>query len=147
MRDIRQDLRERLEHLEKELEEASARIDVLQGRRNHLQTLLDAENDEWDPLSVQRPSFRRLRRKAQSDSDEPDEPPINGSSVLASILRSVLADGEDHHLDHMVEAARNRGFPFGDKSPGRVVHFALVGMKKGGQTQQLGGSFWRGSPD
>jgi hypothetical protein len=54
----------------------------------------------------------------------------NGATPLSSLLRSVLSDGKPHTNPELAKIVSAKGLIEGDKSPGRVVHFALVGLQK-----------------
>jgi hypothetical protein len=95
--------------------------------------MLAVENSRWNAIS---PSGQ-----SANGTDHPHEP--SNMTALAGILREQLADHKRHHLKDLAEAAVQRGYPFGAKKPGRVVHFALLGMKSGSAVQQLGDGFWR----
>ena len=53
----------------------------------------------------------------------------NGSTPLSTLLRNALSDGKPHTNPELARLASARGL-VGEKSPGRVVHFALVGLQK-----------------
>jgi hypothetical protein len=131
MRDIRNDLLERLAHAQKQLTEAERNVVKYKTVCENLRNLLAAEDQGWAGVDQQ-----PLSLNGNSPSTETDSP-------LANILRSHLADGKKHHLDELVKAAKQRNYPFGDKAPGRVIHFALIGMKSGGSVDQIGDGYWK----
>jgi hypothetical protein len=50
-------------------------------------------------------------------------------SVLSQVLLETLkSKGGIAWLGELKESAVERGVPFGDKQPGRVIHFAMLGM-------------------
>ncbi|MFY9672869.1 MAG: hypothetical protein WAK13_00365 [Terriglobales bacterium] len=53
-------------------------------------------------------------------------------SVLSQVLLDTLKSKSDlsASLDELKESAVQRGVPFGEKKPGRVIHFAMLGMEQ-----------------
>ena len=66
----------------------------------------------------------------------------NGSTPLSSLLKSILGDGKPHMLDELSSAAYNRGLVEKGKTPGRVVHFALIGMQQHGYAERRADGAW-----
>lgn len=134
MRDIRPDLQERLSSVEKELAGFQEKLRSLESQRDTLRSLLAAENERWESVTS---------HKEASGNGQATQQDLIGMTALSSILREHLADHKRHHLNELSEAAVKRGYPFGEKKPGRVVHFALLGMKSGNAVEQLGEGYWR----
>ena len=137
MRDIRSDLQERLDNVEKELHGIEGKYKSLQTMRENLRAMLAAESAQWAQLGAQKPLFSSANGNGSHAESE------NNNSTLSNILRDALADQKKKHLKELSKAAVDRGYPFGQKKPGRVVHFALLGMRSGQLVDQLGEGWWR----
>ena len=114
MRDIRQDLKERLGTVFTKRHSLTKELQSLDEQAARIKALLDAEDAMWQEINP--PLFEGLNDKTQSS-------PL--SQVLLDVLRAK--DGPAT-LDELKDAAVRRGVPFGDKQPGRVIHFAMIGM-------------------
>ena len=66
----------------------------------------------------------------------PPEFPSAGGTPLSVALRAALADGKAKKLRELVEFAEARHLLPETGSPGRQVHFALVGMQKHGYVER-----------
>lgn len=71
-----------------------------------------------------------LAEEQPSQASLPIENGTNGSTPLSGFLRSVLADGKPRTAQELGALASAKGLVEGDKSPGRVAHFALVGLSQ-----------------
>lgn len=121
MRDIRAYLQERLDDLDRERAELLSQIKALEAHRTLVEALLQSEEERFGNLET---------------------PPNRGTSALVSeirpmrnvsgLMRKFLADGNQLTTQQLTELAVSSGYRFGDKSPRRSVHFALVGLEKGG---------------
>ena len=114
LRDIRSDLQERLALVSKEradLEQRKSEIDQLEAG---IRALLQHENQGFVP---------------SANGHAPNPPSNNGGTDLARFLLDTLRDsGGPLSLDELKDAAEAAKFDFGEKRPGRVLHWALVGM-------------------
>ena len=137
MRDIRSDLKERLKYVDTELQAVESKAQSLHALRQTLQTMLAAETDQWNGVAGNQTPLAKGNGNAIHAKAEPR------GTTLSAILRDELADHKQLHLKELAKAAVDRGYPFGDKSPGRVVHFALVGMQTGKLVEQVGKGVWR----
>lgn len=138
MRDIRADLQERLTHVEKELRTIEAKFNNLQSLRETLRVMVAAEAEKWDGLGAQKGLFTNgngATHEAESHA-----------TPLSAILQEVMSDRKKVHLKDIAEAVVKHGYPFGEKKPGRVLHFALLGMKSGGLVERLGEGYWKLNP-
>jgi hypothetical protein len=66
----------------------------------------------------------------------PSEFPPAAGTPLSVALRAALADGKAKKLQELVEFAEVRHLLPETGSPGRQVHFALVGMQKHGYVER-----------
>lgn len=133
MRDIRDDLRERVAVLEKEQKELEKRLEAVQAQREALRSLLEDEEARW----------------RQFQSSGPQEAPSHfgnghpvGLNPLAGLVYNLLSDGDVWLPSQLTSAAIRRDFPFGQKSPGRVVHAACLSLLREGLAEQAEGG-WR----
>lgn len=130
MRDIREDLRQRLQSIAIQRGQLQARLAWLDQAEANIKGLLEFE-------------------KMQVDADQQvlfeQEPPVGEEerSAIARFLRDVLMDGRPRTLDELKQAAFTRGLAFGDKNPGRVLHFALLGMAQSGIVEMVGKGIWQ----
>jgi len=123
MRDIRDDLKERIASISKEREELQARLQTVASQESALMSLLAEENARWnglEPKLFDPPSSR------------------NGHKLkpLGRLLLELLTDGATWTTDRLARAAIDRKFPFGEKSANRAVHFGCVGLKKNQLVEQ-----------
>lgn len=128
MRDIRDDLRQRLTKIGIQRGELQARLTWLARMQEHIEAALEYETTLSD-------------NQAMLFSEHVGE--LNRSSSLAQFIRESLADLRPRTLDELKIAANAKGLDFKDKNPGRVLHFALVGMAQSNLVESLGGGVWR----
>lgn len=128
MRDIREDLRQRLMKITAQRGELRARLAWLDEMEGHLKAALEYE-------------------RGQAEFDQTgllfDEPVEGERSATALFIREALGDLRAHTLEELKASAHQRGLAFGEKNPGRVLHFALVGMKQGGIVDRDSEGRWR----
>ena len=80
-------------------------------------------------------------RVEQEKLERPHDSTAAGTP-LSVALRAALADGKPRKLQELVEFAEARHLLPETGSPGRQVHFALVGMQKHGSVERQNGA-WR----
>lgn len=136
MRDIRQDLRERLDDI-------AAERSKLQAQVANLQTLEDTYK------AALREEELRIARISPSAQVKPLPFPASSSSGLGPIIMRVFRTKQralalDEVRDEILTA---KAFDFGEKKPGRSVHFGLVALKNGGEIEQLEDGRWRMLPN
>jgi hypothetical protein len=130
MRDIRQDIRERLDKLESERLELKSQLEQLSRRELTLKALLQEEDSRW---STQVDLFYGTGGML-----------TNGDrTAYAKFLGQALANHEPATLDALKDLARQRGLDFEGKNPGRVLHFALLGMQQNGTVEMVESGVWR----
>lgn len=66
----------------------------------------------------------------------------NGSAPLTAFLRNVLADGKPRKLHDLIPLVSTKGLVRTNTSPGRAIHFALVGLLKSGELRRNGEGEW-----
>jgi hypothetical protein len=98
-------------------------------------------------LDAQRATVGALLQAEQERFSNVQTPPNTGTIVvlsgdlrpahtLGSLMRGLLGDGSKQLTQELAKLAVSKGHPFGDKSPGRSVHFALVGLERAGQVKR-----------
>jgi hypothetical protein len=112
MRDIRQDLRERLDSTRAKRVAMQAELERLIAQERTLDKLIEEESAIWERISP--PLF---------EGTEPQ-----GSVLSQVLLETLKSKGGAAWLGELKESAVQRGVPFGEKQPGRVIHFAMLGM-------------------
>lgn len=60
---------------------------------------------------------------------------IGQPSPVKRFLTSTMEDNQVWPLDRLKRAAAEQGLDFGGKSPGHVLHFALVALQNSGQAK------------
>jgi hypothetical protein len=124
MRDIRDDLRERLSAIDRDLVFYQHKIEDLEDQKEMLQALLNEENRRWGM----------------------EEAPSKKSRELQDIICEIMSDGGTWFGGTVVGALIKRGFDFGAAKPGRVVHFTLLGMSRRNLVEHVGDSTWKLKP-
>ncbi len=128
MRDIREDLRHRLTKIAVQRGELRSRLAWLDEVEAHIKALVEYE-------------------RAQVEFDQPalftDDSLEAEQSAIGKFVREALSDLRPRTLDELKATAQERGMAFGDKNPGRVLHFALVGMKQNGIVDRDTEGRWR----
>jgi hypothetical protein len=127
MRDIRQDLRDRLAEID-------AEISGLQQDREAIAILLGAEERRWSSQTSESNTRLRLR-------------PIT-TSTKAPAVRDVINELLSHNNEAwstatLANAAISRGCDFGGSRPGRAVQGILLGMLNSGRLQKDSDGRWR----
>jgi hypothetical protein len=125
MRDIRRDLHERLSDVEKEETSLLDRLKSLSSVKEGLKALIMQENERFAP-----PLF----------SVQPQE---EERTALTTIIINALRHKPKATLEEIKQITENSGYDFGDKKPGRSIHFALVGLQNLGLAEGLGDGVWR----
>ena len=131
MRDIRPDLRERLNTIAAD----RARLDEDERSVRHL--LQREEMRFGEPKQASLPLGDR-NEKNKTVKRVPAEP-----SEKIKFVMTTLADRQLWPLELIVEAAAEKGVDFNGKHPRRVLHFVLLGMQQRGLVEKIGKNEWR----
>jgi len=133
MKDIRQDLKERLVDVDQERVRIQSRLAELTHIESGLKSLLEAEEKRWKPSTETYTLF------------PPPKPNGSGkySSPIAQFIMAALSDGKPKTLADLKKGAQLDGIDFGDKKPGRSIHFALVGMQQNSMVEMVGKGVWK----
>lgn len=132
MRNIGQELNNRLRALDEERRVIERRLQTLTELEKALKLLIAEENIQ---LQGQQLPLRSVRSVNGKHSEE--------LSPLGRFLVEIIADGAARPLKSIAELANNRGWDFQGKNPSRVLHFALIGLKRRGYAQSEPPSIWR----
>lgn len=130
MRDIRQDLRERLKAMEAETAALQKRLADLDQYCKRLQAVLDLEEARW--AGKQPLLFEEHRDEKRGEHE-----------TLGTFLRRTMSDGQVWSLERLKEVAKRENINFRGKRPGSALHFALVALKNAGQVELEGRGLWR----
>ncbi|MBZ5580333.1 MAG: hypothetical protein LAP40_27575 [Acidobacteriia bacterium] len=130
MRDIREDLRQRLQSIALQRGELQARMEWLDKAEAHVRGLMEYE--KYQVQTQQEPLFSQ------------DQLPAEGErTAIAQFLREALADGRSRTLEELKKSAAVRDVNFEGKNPGRVLHFALLGMAQSGVVAMVNKGVWQ----
>jgi hypothetical protein len=132
MRDIRSDLRERLDDLERQRVALVSKLEDLDAQRATVGALLHAEQERFGNVET-----------TTDDGTIVVLSDLRPTHTLGSLMRGLLGDGSQRSTQELAELAVSKGHPFGAKKPGRSVHFALVGLERAGQVERGEGGRWR----
>lgn len=140
MRDIQDGLRERLAEIAAKTQALESQLAELRQRESLLTALLEQE---------QRLGSAAVSKQAtlyQSGNGNGHE---NGrwTSPLASFVLRAFAKQSECSLGQLKKAAMSAGIDFGNKNPGRAIHFLLVGMAQTGLVENMGDGNWRWKGD
>lgn len=135
MRDIRQDLKDRIAEFDTELERLDKRAETIRDLRGYYVRMLDAEEARWGQLGVAVATNGSAPHTATDAGRE--------RTPLAKFILECVEDGEIHSERNIADLAIERQFPFGNKNPLKVVHFACLGMGQNGQLVKSGTALWR----
>ena len=125
MRDIRQDLQDRLDATTREQEQLQKQMDDLEAKRRMLAALLQEESRRWSGIA-------------------PPVPTSTTTQNLADIILDIISDGDVWQGGRIADLALRRGFQFGQSKPRRVVHSTLIGLKNNiGTVDSLGNGKWQ----
>ena len=142
MRDIRDDLRERLallhqqrDDLQAQLKEKLAQIDTYE---QQLTTLLAMEEARAAPATVTQ------TKAADSSSEEPEESAEAINARFEANILEILGDGKERGHGDIKGAMEANGWYAEKKGAlGRQIHGVLLTLKNRGAVDYLGGSVWR----
>jgi hypothetical protein len=125
MRDIRDDLQDRLQAVDAECEQLQKRLASLEEQRKMLNVLLQEERRRWPDIGASLPGYRYE------------------SMELSDVIRDIMSDGTSWLGKAVAGIALDRGYQFGRSKPARVVHSTLIGMQNKSQVKSLGGGRWK----
>jgi hypothetical protein len=132
MRDIRQDLRERLNAVITQQTKHQEAIASLENQRQLLADLLKDEQVRWEQSG-------QSQRELDLDGHQ------NGHQALElpELVGDIMSTDEKWYASQSATVATKRGYNFGDRRPGRAVHFTLLGMARRGEVENVGFGRWK----
>jgi hypothetical protein len=130
MRDIRPDLRERLGSIEQERARIKATV---QGQLEEL---------DQQEVGVKALLQQEERRFASNNGNGIHHAADGGTTPLSRLILAYLRNSNGPvSMDDIKASALANKFDFGEKAPGRVIHWGLVGMQQGGIVEKKGGKW------
>ncbi len=124
MRDIRSDLKERLSQCLTEERTLEARLDAVREKAEGIQALLKDEEDRY------------------ANSIVPLFPDGDTGRLRKLIVHVFEAQRRPLDLEEIKGEIAKTDYNFGEKKPGRAIHFALVGMGQTGELERLADKRW-----
>jgi hypothetical protein len=134
MRDIRDDLRERIDMLAREKHNKEIEIASIDQKIAMLDGLLQQEEERVNPVTQVTLEFAQPRQQT------------NGSGYSSHLALAVLHVFKTHNpatLEQLKTQAIKDGVEFGGKHPGRMIHFLLLGMEQNGIVRRTEDKRWR----
>ncbi len=131
MRDIRDDLQERLDGIATERVKLQAQVAALEALEATFKTALREEEV-------------RIAKSSMTAQTKQLPFPATTSMFLGDVIKRVMKAKDrplatDEIRDDIVNS---KAFDFGEKKPGRSVHFGLVSLQNGGAVQRLPDGRW-----
>jgi hypothetical protein len=130
VRDIRSDLRERLDAIAKRKVQLKAEAESLDQEEIAVQGLIQREDQRFGVRTSQLVlTSPELNQSANGF----------GRTPLSRLILNILK--QNNHalgLDDFKKFAADLGFDFGEQSPGRTLHWALVGLTQSGHLECFG---------
>jgi hypothetical protein len=122
MKDIRLDLRERLDSIAKDSAALRSKLSQNDAEEGMLKALLQREDDRFGRLEASLP--------APSKRIDGDQSTVGSTPLARLIVNTIRQAPKPVTLDDLKLAAEKVGYDFGTKKPGRVLHWALVAMNE-----------------
>lgn len=134
VRDLREEVRQRLQLILAERGQLQQRLQFLEESEKQLKQLLAFEEMRirYEQTNMAFPFVAPDKQNVEADR-----------STLALFLKDCLLDGQSHSLGDLKAKAEDAGIEFEGKHPGRVLHFALLGMSQGGSVEMVKKGVWR----
>ncbi len=132
VKSIKEELRQRLEKVKGEHSQLTQRLNRLIELEQAIDLLIKEED-----LRTQTTQLSLLQVKAINGRK------VIGRTELSQFIVRALADGKARSLNELAEMAKNESISFNNKAPKRVLHFALVGLKRNNYTRMVGRSVWQ----
>jgi hypothetical protein len=136
MRDIREDLRERIDALAREKQNKEIEIAAIDQKIAMLDGLLQQEEERQNPVMQVPLTFATKYNIRSMRADR-------YSSPLSLAVLHVFQTHNPAHLEQFKAQAIKDGVEFGGKHPGRMIHFLLIGMEQNGLVKRTDDGRWR----
>ena len=128
MRDIRNDLRERLTEVESERRHLKEQLAVIDQEEHVVRRMLAHEDARWSG------------RQHSLFAPPVIEPPM---SPIRAFLLEAMSDGQSWSLERLKERAKEKELELKTDRPGQALHAALVAMKRSGLAEIVETGVWR----
>lgn len=135
MRNITGDLEERLVDVEAERSRLQRQLDALAGRESILRSMLETELTRLGQQQQMLPQAYVYEGNGHGPAD-------SNYGKYGNFLIQSLDQGE-RDLAYLKRLASDMQIDFGDKSPGRALHFALVGLQRRGLIKRTVDDSWQ----
>lgn len=146
MRDIRQDIRERIADTERrvnghqnkiadcesQISASKQAIKESKGELESLRTMLAIEDSRWASLAG-----------VTAETEPAPGPSGESLSALQTLILGQMADGEVWQSQKLVPIALAHHLLDGSKSPARSVHATMIALYRRGLVESLGDGAWR----
>ena len=126
MKDIRQDLRERLDAIAAQRADLQLKIATLLASETGLKMLLRDEEERF----------------AREPRLFPDKVAVNGTSLRELIEKELRDKRRPMTVEDFKTEILRTTYNFGESKPGRAIQGALMGLKQNGVIDQLGEGQW-----
>jgi hypothetical protein len=137
MRDIREDLRERLDAFAAQRVELERQLAEVQTQETSYKVALRQEEQRIRDLTDSRGASLFPTSAPAMNSDAATSSP----ALTFVILNAMVSKRRPLALDEIKDAISN-SFDFGEKAPGRSIHFGLVGLQRAGEVDRLPDGRW-----
>ncbi len=144
MRDIRSDLQERLDAVTRDREDLRQRLAELEAVEASINALLLRESAQFSARTNGNGNGTPVAGLNLSASDAAFYE--GGTDLARLLLQTLRRSGKAMPLEDLKDAAERAGLDFGAKAPGRVIHWALVGMAQSGSVEKIG-EMWQIKPE
>ena len=132
MKNLKDELVQRLEKVRGERSQLTQRL----SRLTELERAIDLLIKEED-LRTNTTQLSLIQVKAVNGRK------VIGRTELSRFIVKALADGKSRSLTELVDMAKNENISFDSKAPKRVLHFALVGLKRNGYARTVSKGIWQ----
>ena len=128
MRDIRPDLQERLVAIDKDRAALQAKLTELDHMETGIKALMRREGSLFVAAATAA-TPNGIGSHSEADA---------GTGLAPFLLQYLRQARKPTPLGDIRDKAIEAGLEFGDKKPGRVIHWALVGMAQHGSVEKIG---------
>jgi len=132
VKNLKDELLQRLEKVKGEHAQLTQRLTRLVELEQALELLIKEED-----LQTQATQLALLGVKAINGRK------VIGRTELSRFIVRALADGKARSLNELVDMAKNESISFNNKAPKRVLHFALVGLKRNNYAKTVNKGIWQ----
>ncbi|MGD0855325.1 MAG: hypothetical protein ABSA18_05920 [Dehalococcoidia bacterium] len=132
MKDLKRDLEDRLGSVTDERKQLQIRLAKLTELEQALALLIREEGLRTDTEQLSLMPVRTVKGQK-----------VMGHTVLSQFIAKALGDGKPRSRKELERLAKTDHINFKDKSPGRVIHFALVGLQRNNYAKMVEPGVWQ----